>query len=305
MHLLHPMPLKLKSNIQLFLGLGLIAMLLVGCGSGQVSDKSATEKKADLYYANGTANLMERNYTEALEKLLEANRLRPNDTKILNNLGMAYYFKNDTKNALRFIKESIEVDPKNSDARVNLASIYFQLGNLKEAQEQYTRVTKDLIYPNQFRTYYNLGLIAIKEKNLAGAKNYFLKSVKEKDDYCPANYQLAILEHSNYNFASALEWFRKAQLGTCVSKPEPHLGEAKTLIELREFDKARAKLSYIIEKFPTTGYAARASSELQELDKRDTPQSGELSLKEKLELQRRLDAIKAENAKPTFESPSF
>lgn len=302
---MHPMPQKKKSITQLFLSLSFITLLLASCSSGQVADKSATDKKADLYYANGTANLMNRNYTEALEKLLEANRLRPNDTKVLNNLGMAYYFKNDTKNALRFISESIKVDPKNSDARVNLASIYFQLGNIKEAQEQYLRVTKDLIYPNQFRTYYNLGLISIKENNLAEAKNYFLKSIKEKDDYCPANYQLALIERGNYNFASALEWFRKAQLGTCVSKPEPHMGEAKTLIELREYDKARAKLAYIVEKFPTSGYAAQANGELQELDKKDSPQSGELSLKEKLELQRRLDAIKAENAKPTFESPSF
>ncbi len=294
-----------KSKIQLFLSLSFIALFLASCGSGQVAEKSSDEKKADLYYSTGTANLMNRNYTDALDKLLEANRLRAGDTKILNNLGMAYYFKNDTKHALHFITEAIKVDPKNSDARVNLASIYFQLGNLKEAKEQYLRVTQDLVYPNQFRTYYNLGLISIKESDLGTAKNYLVKAVKEKEDYCPANYQLALIEHKNYNFASALEWFRKAQLSTCVSQPQPHLGEARTLIELREYDKARTKLNFIVEKFATTPYAAMANNEIRELDKRDSSQSGELSLKEKIELQRRMDAIKAENAKPTFESPSF
>lgn len=295
-----------KSKIHLFLSLSFIALTLVSCGSNEVVDKPANDKKADLYYATGTANLMDRNYTDALDKLIEANRLRPNDTKTLNNLGMAYYFKNDTKHALHFIAEAIKVDPKNSDARVNLASIYFQLGNLKEAREQYLRVTKDLVYPNQFRTYYNLGLISLKEKDMGGAKHYFSMSIKEKEDYCPANYQLALVEHQNYNFASALEWFRKAQLSTCVSKPQPHMGEARTLIELREYEKARMKLAYIIEKFPTTTYATQANAELQQLENKESPKSGELSLKEKIKLQRRLDALKAEEtAKPTFESPSF
>ena len=97
------------------LSIHLIVTLLffvVGCGGQQVVDKSTEEKKADLYYSTGTANLMNGSYTEALDKLIEANQLRPNDTKILNNLGMAYYFKNDVKNALFHIKKAIEVDPK-------------------------------------------------------------------------------------------------------------------------------------------------------------------------------------------------
>ena len=294
-----------QSKIQVILAIAFLASLLVGCGSGEVVDKSSQEKKADLYYANGTANLMSKNYTEALDRLIDANQYRPNDTKILNNLGMAYYFKNDLKHALENIKKSIEVDPKNSDARVNLASIYFKEGNIDEARAQYLHVTKDLIYANQFRTYYNLGLIAVKQGQEKLAQDYFIKSVKEREDYCPANYQLALQARRQYNFASALNWFRKAQLGTCVSMPEPHIGEAKTLIELREFEKARLKLNYILEKFGTTAYAAYATNELKQLDKSESHSEGDISLQEKINLRRRLEQLSKEESKETYKSPSF
>lgn len=292
-------------NMKMIMTLVTALLVFTSCGGQQLADKSPAEAKADLYYANGTANLMNGNYTEALDKLLEANNLRPNDSKVLNNLGMAYYFKNDVKSALKNIIRAIEIDPKNSDARVNLASIYFKQGNFAEAKKQYEMVTKDLIYKSQFRTYYNLGLLALKENKIDVAKKYFLLSVKDREDYCPANYQLGVIERDLYNFASALNWFRKAQLTTCVTLPEPHLGEAKTLIELREYDKARIKLNYILEKFAQTPFAAFATNELQNLNRSEGANTGEISLQEKLNLQKKMEEISGQNSEKTFNSPSF
>ena len=298
---MHPRQRNMKFVMLLSLGLFIFA----SCGSQQNADNSPEEAKADLYYSNGTANLMNGNYTEALDKLLEANALRPNDSKVLNNLGMAYYFKNDVKQALKNITRAIEIDPKNSDARVNLASIYFQRGNLAEARNQYEIVSKDLIYKSQFRTYYNLGLLALKENKRDQARNYFHKSVKEREDYCPANYQLGLLERSQYNFASALDWFRKAQLTTCVTLPEPHLGEAQTLIELREYAKARIKLNYMMEKFGKSPIAPIVSSTLRELDQKEVRTPDEISMQEKINLQRKLEAISNPDGDKTYTSPSF
>lgn len=292
-------------NMKLIMTLVTTLFVLASCGGQQVADKSPEEAKADLYYANGTANLMNGNYTEALGKLLEANNLRPNNSKVLNNLGMAYYFKNDVNSALKNITRAIELDPKNSDARVNLASIYFKQGKISEAKKQYEMVTKDLIYQSQFRTYYNLGLLELKENRIDQAKKYFLLSVKDREDYCPANYQLGLIERGQYNFASALNWFRKAQLTTCVTLPEPHLGEARTLIELRELEKARIKLNYILEKFSQTPFAALATNELQNLDQKDSNKTGEISLREKLNLQKKMEEIGEQGSEKTFNSPSF
>ena len=77
---------------------------------------------------------------------------------------MAYYFRKDTTSAIAKIKKSLEVDPKNSDARNNLGTIYFNLGKYKLAQQQYEAILTDLVYQGQFRVLYNLALIYFKRK---------------------------------------------------------------------------------------------------------------------------------------------
>ena len=89
----------------------LILTLLVSCSSGEKNvNKSVKEKQADLNYSHGTSHLIKKNYTLALDHLITANQMRKNDTKILNNLGMAYFFKKDMGNALKYLKESIETN---------------------------------------------------------------------------------------------------------------------------------------------------------------------------------------------------
>ena len=55
--------------------------------------ESAREKKTKLYYGQGTEMLVKKEYSKALEYLLEAQKLDPKDSEIQNNLGMAYFSK--------------------------------------------------------------------------------------------------------------------------------------------------------------------------------------------------------------------
>ena len=136
----------------------LIATFFVSCAS---SNKKVEQRKkrAHIYYTHGTKYLLDKEYIESLKNLLEARNLDPENSKILNNLGMAYYFRGKPELAKKEILKSIEIDPKNSDARNNLASIYFQQGQYDMAKKQYEKVLANLIYSHQYRTHYNLGLI--------------------------------------------------------------------------------------------------------------------------------------------------
>ncbi len=71
-----------------------LTLLLFSCASTNKSHKKSTnDKKADIYFSHGTSKLISRNYTQALKFLLKAKKLKPNDAKILNNLGMTFFFK--------------------------------------------------------------------------------------------------------------------------------------------------------------------------------------------------------------------
>ena len=133
------------------LNLILLATLLVGCSS---AERDMQEKKANVYFTRGTSELVNGNYTQALDSLIKAEQLSDKRSDIKNNLGMAYYFKGDKATAVRKIKEALKLDEKNTDARSNLASIYLEAKKYKTARKYYKEILKDLTYPKQFQKFY-------------------------------------------------------------------------------------------------------------------------------------------------------
>jgi type IV pilus assembly protein PilF len=255
-------PLILK--FLLFAG---IIVLNLSCAS----KGNDNHKKAELYFGAGTQSLMDQQYTEALRNLLQANQLHPNNSDILNNLAMAYYFKGEKDLAVKTLNESIKINKDNSDAKTNLASIYFQNGQIDEAEKIYKQVLKDLTYDKQARTYFNLGLIELEsKKNLAKAEEYFKKSLKEDENYCPSNFQIGMLNFNKKEFNQALQNFKDASMGTCNQSPAPHYQQALTLIELKRFDDARLKLVEIDTLFKKSTYAVQARTKLLEINELET-----------------------------------
>lgn len=245
-------------------GLILSVLVLSACASKKESPQM---KQAGLYFGAGTQSLMDKQYTDALKSLLQADKLDPNNSEILNNLGMAYYFKEEKDMAIKTLKRSLEADKNNSDAKVNLASIYYKDGRIEEAEKIYKKVLRDLTYDKQARTLYNLGVIELhNHQDVVAAESYFKKSIKEDDNYCPSYYQLGVLQMKRRQFSLALKNFKEAGMGTCYESPAPHYYQALTLIELRRYDEARIKLDEIDSRFAKTVYAVRAKSKMIELN---------------------------------------
>lgn len=237
---------------------------LVSCSS---NSKNSNEKKAMLFYAHGTEQLLSKNYTDALKNLSKANKIKPNDSKILNNLGMAYYFKGRPHQALDLIKDSLEVNPKNSDARNNLASIYFSLRKYDQAEKQYNLILDDLTYRHVYRVHYNLGLIDLKKNDIRSSIKNFERASGLHVNYCAANFQLAVLHQRMKKYSKAAEWYKKAGRGDCKSNPKIYYYWAGLLAELGKDEEAVEKYEYVIEEFENTRYAKDAKRKKKLLDK--------------------------------------
>lgn len=265
----------MPSNIQLrtLVLLILSIFVLTSCAS---KDASLKAKQADLYFGAGTQSLIDRQYTDALKNLLEANKLKPNNSEILNNLGMAYYFKGERDIAVTHLKRALELNEENSDARINLASIYFKDKNYEDAERIYKQVLKDLTYDKQARTHYNLGMLSLAKQNPVAAENHFKKSIKEDDNYCPSYYQLGLIQYSRRQFNSSLRNFKEASMGSCFENAAPHYYQALSLMELRRYDDARMKLEEIDSHFKKSIYAVKARAlaiELQTIEKNKSIES--------------------------------
>lgn len=249
-------------------------LILTACAS---KESNLKERQANLYFGAGTQSLIDKQYTEALKNLLEANKLSPNNSEILNNLGMAYYFKGERDLAVKHLKQSLVINDGNSDAKVNLASIYFQDKNYEGAEKIYKQVLKDLTYDKQARTLYNLGMLELAaHRNLSAAEKYFKKSVVEDDNYCPAFYQLGLIHYTRRQFTGALKNFKESSMGSCYESPASHYYQALTMIELKRYDDARMKLDEIDSRFKKSDFAVKARQkaiELQSIEKNKSIES--------------------------------
>lgn len=232
------------------------------CASTE-KNKSPEERKADVYYGQGTSDLVNKDYNQALINLTEAKKLNPKDSQTRNNLGMAYYFKKQYKQAEEELKEAIDLNGKNSEARLNLGVLYMEKNDFKNARTQFEKVLEDITFNNQYRNYYNLALLSLKEGDRQAAFDNLDKSLKEKDDYCPSHFKLGELYSEEYKFQKALKEFKESGKGTCVSLPAPIYHQGLTLLSLNKPAEANLKFKEVMDRFPGTKFSTLANTQLK------------------------------------------
>jgi len=235
-----------------------VMSIFAGCASQGKKELTPAQKKAKLYFGQGTRDLVTKDYTKALSNLMEAVALDPENSEIHNNLGMAYFFKNSPSKAQAHIKRAIQLNNKNTDAKLNLATIYMNEGKLAQAEGLYNEILEDLTYGGQHRTHYNLGVIELSRKNQMAAKSQFNKSLGVNPNYCPAHYKLAEMSYSERNYISSLKQYKEASMGTCYNDPKPLHGQIKSLIQLKRYPDALAYLKDMQERFAMTKYESYA-----------------------------------------------
>lgn len=238
----------------------IVSFVAVSCASRQKE-----KDLAELNFNYGTQYLMSQDYTQALTYLSKAHELAPNNHDYSVNLAMAYYFKGEKDLAKQQIQDILRADPKNTDARSNLASFYFEEGDIGTAEKIYKECLTDLTYAKQARVYYNLALIELRKKNEKSALAYLSRSVKEDDTYCPAWLQMGLIDMQAKNLTKAQEDFKNAGMGTCVNNPVPMYWQAVVLMEKGEYLNARLKFDEMMGRFPQSEQAGMAKEKLSQL----------------------------------------
>ncbi len=237
----------------------LLIVLFVGCASGE---RSPRMKKADLLFGKGTNALMKGDFTSALRFLTKASKIDPERSDIHNNLGMAYYFKRSKRNAFKHIKHAIKLDSKNTEAKSNLASIYLEAGKHNKAKKLYKATLADLTYDKHFQTYYNLGVISLKQKNTSQAIKYFNQSVTENEYSCNALYQLGILSLKREDYTQAISSFNQGTNGPCYTSEPNQYYLGLSYQKSGDTTLASKTFSRFIKKFPNSKYSPLAKKRL-------------------------------------------
>ncbi len=288
------MKIQLKLTIMF-----LILLTLASCSSSTAQKNAEMNKKAEIYYSHGTEALLKKEYTTALEALIKAKELDPKNSKIINNLGMAYFFKGRTDLAVKELTLAIQIDEKNSDAKNNLASIYYNQKKYGEAKNLWSDVKDDLIYHHQYRTYYNLALISETEGNEFEAMELLRKSVAVREDYCPAHFKLGELSSKKQRFKDALKHYKDASMGDCYNFPAPLYEQGRMMIKLKDYDNAREKFSEVIQRFKSTPYEKMARVQIEQLSaatQTSSRSNDRVQIKESAPVRKKIDQAALEDA---------
>ncbi len=198
------------------------------------------------------------------------------------------------------------MEPKNSDARNNLASLFLKLGKLKKAKTEYEIVLKDLIYSHQYRVLYNLALINFKQGKLWAALNKLELSISDKKDHCPAQFLRGKIYFSLRNFNEALKSYQDASKGVCYREPAPHYMQAVALEKLGLFKKTKNKYNFIMEKYPRTRYAKLSKQKSSQFfNKKFDKDSQRVELKKSLFFKNNFNVIDKDKTGTLMTSPNF
>ncbi len=137
-----------------------------------------------LHYNRGREAFQEGRYAEARRELENAQKLRPDDSEVLNLLGL----------------------------------VYFKTNAFPEAEVIYRRLTRE--NPNVFILHSNLGLILFKQGKLDDAEEFLLRSVELRPNYAKSHLYLGLLYRQRKKFNLALEHLKFAGADKLVREVE-------------------------------------------------------------------------------------
>jgi tetratricopeptide (TPR) repeat protein len=153
------------------------------------------------------------NYQTALAK-------NPADLATRVNLALLYYRVGKDKEAINELNNALEINPKYSEAHLELGLIYLQKQEKKLAikhLQQAAKTSKDEV------AYYELGKIALKDKNYQKAIVYLEKVIKLNPILADAHYLLGLAEEkirqkdlAKQHYQEALKYipdYQKAKAG--------------------------------------------------------------------------------------------
>lgn len=187
----------------LYIFLIAVCAIAISCGKKAPSLDSKECEKAEGYFFLGVSFMNNDDPTTALEELLKAEKLCPNDPRIHNAMGLVYYAKERFDKAILHFQKALLLDPEDSDAAHNLAIVYLYLNRYDEAIALLLGALESDVYRNQANSLNAVGWAYYKKNDYIKAEEFFRKTLEHDRMYLPAYDNLAKVYISLSRFKDA------------------------------------------------------------------------------------------------------
>lgn len=243
--------------------------LQVGCASssGDRPEKQLSKhERAILSLDLAAANIAENDGTGALLALRESEQLENDIPETYYLYALAYHLKNEPALAIQSARKAIDMKPNFSKAKNTLGKLLLDQGKYDDAEKFLKEAAQDLLFNEAFLAKANLGVLYYKKMNFPKAETYLTQAIQEgRDRTCVAAYYRGKIYMEQNLLDKALSDFNRASHNSCSRITEAHLAKGQTLIRMKRYDLARAKMLEIKQLFPMSEAADKAQQYLREI----------------------------------------
>ena len=125
--------LRLKTLCTVVLIAGLGVAVGAGCARSPEAKKARHLERGDKFLAR-------KDYKDAVIEYRNVLRIEPSNAVAIRNLGLAHYQAGELNDAFPFLHKAAELEPKNEDVRLKLATVYLVARRPDDARTHATKV---------------------------------------------------------------------------------------------------------------------------------------------------------------------
>jgi Tfp pilus assembly protein PilF len=248
--------MKIKTNRLIYVVLVSI-FFLVSCVANLELRKNQEEALRNF----GEAYIREGDYTKALRKLLEAEKLYNKDPHLQYDLGLVYMAKERLDLAIHHFKKAVEIKPDYTPAKNSLGAAYLAQKKWDDAIACFKEITGDLLYVTPHYPLSNMGWAYYNKKEYDLAKKYYKDALRIEPKFAIALSGLGKTYIATGRISKATAAFEKA-IKNSPNSAELYLDLADAYRLSREYKKAFDAYSKVIELAPDSPLAVDAQKEM-------------------------------------------
>jgi len=251
----------------------LLIFLLAACATDLKMQKRKAEDKRNI----AGAYIGQKNYTEALRELLDAEKLYADDPFLQNDLGFVYMEKEKPDLAIQHFKKALALKSDYSPAKNNLGVAYIKNEQWDEAITCFKELSENLLYTTPQNPLVNMGLAYYHKKDFAQSEKYYRRALGLYDDglnkdvaYINALHGLGLNCMATGRSREAVAMLEKAvQFAPRIAELFFDLGRAYTMAQ--EYPKAVKAYNKVVELIPDRFLAREAARAAEEIKRTHKP----------------------------------
>ena len=252
--------MKIKANGFMWTASIFLVFFLVSCAANLELRKRQEEALRNF----GEAYIREGDYTKALRKLLEAEKLYSKDPHLQYDLGLVYMAKERNDLAIHHFKKAVEIKPDYTPAKNSLGTAYLAQKKWDDAIACFKEITGDLLYVTPHYPLSNLGWAYYNKKEYNLAEKYYKDALKIEPRFAIALSGLGKTYIATGRISEAIAVLEKA-VKNSPGSAELYLDLADAYRLSREYKKALNAYKKVIELAPDSPLAVDAQKEIKGL----------------------------------------